>query len=194
MATFLKDLRHAGRLLRGAPAFSTATVLILALAIGVNTAMFSIVNTWMLRPLHFANPDQLVMVLRYDTTHPEATPFFAFARDNVDWKGRIQSFQNFGGMFWRSFTLTGAGEAESFQGMVVTGDLFPTLGSQAELGRVFTSSDLSGPPVIVISHAFWERRFGGARDVLGRELALNGRSYRVIGVMPPSFSLRMENQ
>lgn len=198
MATFLArlltDLRHAGRLLRGAPAFSIATVAILALAIGINTAMFSIVNTWMFRPLHFADANQLVMVLRYDLEHPDGTPFFAFARDHAEWKGRLQSFQNFGGMFWRSFTLTGRGEAESFNGMILTDDLFPTLGSAAELGRVFNSADLSGPPVIVLSHSFWQQHFAGSRDVLGRELALNGKPYRIIGVMPPSFSLRMENQ
>jgi len=194
MAAFCKDLQHAARLLRNAPAFTIATVLVLALAIGANTAMFSILDTWLLRPLHFANADQLVMILRYDLTHPDATPIFDFARDHADWKGRIQSFQSFGGMFWRGFTLTGAGAAESFSGMIVTADLFPTLGSPAELGRVFTPADLAGPPVIVISHQFWQHRFAGARDILGRSLALNGKSYRIIGVMPPKFSLRMENQ
>jgi putative ABC transport system permease protein len=83
---------------------------------------------------------------------------------------------------------------ESISGMVVTEDLFPTLGSSAAFGRVFTPADLTGPPVIVISHAFWQRRFGGAGDVLVRSIQLNGKSYRIIGVMPPSFSLRMENQ
>lgn len=113
MESFWKDLQHAGRLLRNAPAFTCATVLILALAIGINTAMFSIVNTWMLRPLHFPNANQLVMVLRYDLTHPDATPFFAFFRDNAEWKGRIHSFQSFGGMFWHTFIVTGGREAES---------------------------------------------------------------------------------
>jgi hypothetical protein len=111
MATFWNDLKHAIRLLGRAPAFTSTTVPILAIAIGANTAMFSVLNTWLLRPLHFPHASQLVMVLRYDLTHPEAPPFFPFFRDNAEWKGRIHSFQRFGGMFWRTFILTGGREA-----------------------------------------------------------------------------------
>ena len=190
----LKNIRYAARVLRNAPAFTAATVLILALAIGVNTAMFSIVDSWFLRPLHFKNADELVIVLRKDLTHPNELPFFDFYRDLNDWKGRVEAFQGLGGMFWRQFTLTGAGETEQFNGMIVTAGLFETLGSTAQLGRVFTSADLNGGPVVVISHQFWQRRFGGAGDMVGRSLTLNDKAYRVIGILPPSFSLRMENQ
>jgi predicted permease len=194
MATFWKDLQHAGRLLRNSPAFTIATVLILALAIGVNTAMFSIMNTWLLRPLHFPNADQLVMILRYDMTQPDAVPIFPFYRDHADWTGRLHSFQSLGGMFWRTFIVTGGSEAKSIDGMIVTDSMFQTLQVSAELGRVFTANDVSGPPVVLISHPFWQSRFGGARDILRRSLELNGKSYQIIGVMLPSFSLRMENQ
>jgi putative ABC transport system permease protein len=189
-----KDLRHAGRVLRNAPGFTATATLILALAIGANTAMFSIVNAWWLHPLHFRNAAQLVIVLRNNLSHPEQPPFFAFYRDYLDWKGRVHSFQGVGGMFWRTFTLTGSGEAESFTGLIVTSDLLRTLGSSAERGRVFEPEDANGPPVIVISDQFWTRRFGRARNILGRVLTLNGKDYAIIGVMPRSFSLRMENQ
>lgn len=156
--------------------------------------MFSIVDAWFLRPLHFKDADQLVIVLRNDLKHPDSTPFFDFYRDFADWRGHVDAFQNMGGMFWRDFTLTGTGEAAHFHGMIVTPGLFDTLGSSAQFGRVFTDADLHGSPVIVISHQFWVRRFRGARDVLGRSLTLNGKPYQVIGVMPQSFSLRLENQ
>jgi len=194
MAAFFHDLRHTGRIFRSAPAFTVTALLILALAIGVNTAMFSILNTWLFRPLHFPHADQLVIVLRRDLSRPASLPYFPFYRDQADWKGRLQSFQSYGGMFWRTFTMTGRGEAESFFGMIVTDGLFETLGRTAELGRVFTAADRAGPPVVVVSHDFWRRRLGGARDVIGRSLDLNGKVYQIVGVMPPSFSLRMENQ
>ena len=177
-----------------APGFTITTVVILALAIGANTAMFSILNAWLLRPLHFPNANQLVIVLRRDLSRPNSLPYFPFYRDQADWRGRLRSFQSFGGMFWRTFTLTGRGEAESFFGMIVTNGLFETLGRTPELGRVFTSADRTGPPMVVVSYQFWQRRFGGTHDVIGRPLELNGKAYQIIGVMPESFSLRMENQ
>jgi putative ABC transport system permease protein len=97
-------------------------------------------------------------------------------------------------MFWRDFTITGSGEADHFMGMIVTADIFDTVGVRAQAGRTFTPSDLQGPPVAVISHQFWQERFGRAPDILGRTLTLNSEIYQVIGVMPASFSLRMENQ
>jgi putative ABC transport system permease protein len=97
-------------------------------------------------------------------------------------------------MFWQEFTVTGVGEADHFTGMVVTSDLLETLGANAEIGRTFVPADLQGSAVVVISHQFWQERFGGKSDAVGRTITLNGKSYQVIGVMPPSFSLRMENQ
>ena len=190
----LQDLRYAFRVLRRAPGFTFTTVLILALAIGANTAMFSIVDAWFFRPLHFRNSDQVVIALRGDLKRPKETPIFAFYRDYLDWKTAARSFQGMSAMFWHEFTITGAGEAGYFFGMTVTADLFDTLGVPAELGRTFAASDMPGPPVVVISHQLWQERFGGSREILGRVLTLNAKSYQVIGVLPPSFSLRMENQ
>jgi putative ABC transport system permease protein len=164
------------------------------LAIGANTAMFSILDAWLLRPLHFMQPDQVVIALRADRQHPDEPPIADFYRDYLDWKQSARSFQGMSAMFWREFTLTGTGEAEQLMGMIVTADIFNTLGVSAQAGRTFLPSDVDGPPVVVISHQLWQERFSGARDAIGHTLTLNGKLYQVVGVMPASFSLRMENQ
>ena len=190
----MRQLRYSLRVLRRTPGFTTVTILILALAIGANTAMFSILDAWLLRPLHFKEPDRVVIALRADRKHPDEPPIADFYRDYLDWKQSVRSFQGMSAMFWRQFTLSGTGEAENFMGMIVTWDIFDTLGVSAQIGRTFLPSDVDGPPAIVISHQLWQERFGGARDAIGRTLTLNGKLYQVIGVMPASFSLRMENQ
>jgi predicted permease len=194
MGALVRDFQYAFRVLRRSPAFTATTVLILALAIGANTAMFSIVDAWFFQPLHFRDSDQVVIALRGDLKHPGETPFFAFYRDYLNWRPAAHSFQGMSAMFWRGFTITGAGEAGHFLGMLVTADMFDTLGVTPELGRTFAQSDLTGPPVVVIGHQLWQERFGGSRDIIGRILTLNSKSYTVIGVLPPKFSLRMENQ
>ncbi len=194
MGTFVTDLRHAFRVLRRAPAFTATTVLILALAIGANTAMYSIVDAWLFRPLHFKDSNQVVIVLRGDLKHPGAVPIFDFYRDYLDWKPAARSFQGMSAMFWQGFAITGSGEADHVMGMNVTADLFQTLGVAPQFGRGFTPSDLGGPPVVAISHQFWQQHLGGARNVLGRTLTLNAKLYTVVAVLPAWFSLRMENQ
>ena len=190
----LQHLRSALRGLRKAPAFSAATVTILALAIGANTAMFSILEAWFLKPLHFKDSDQVVIALRRDTKRPDAIPVFAFYRDYLDWKHAARSFQGLSAMFWQEFTVTGGGEADHFTGMIVTSDMFDTLGVKAELGRTFVPADMEGPAPVVISPQLWQERFGGRTDVVGQTLTMNAKTYQVIGILPSSFSLRMENQ
>ena len=194
MGAVIKDVQYALRVLRRTPAFTATTVLILALAVGANTAMFSIVDAWLFRPLHFKDSGQVVIALRHDLKRPGEIPVFSFYRDYLDWKPAARSFQGMSAMFWHDFTLTGAGEADHYFGMLVTADIFDTLRVPAELGRVFSASDLTGPPVAVISHQLWQERFGGSRGVIGRVLTLNSKPHQVIGVLPAWFSLRMENQ
>ncbi|HTX37690.1 MAG TPA: ABC transporter permease [Bryobacteraceae bacterium] len=194
MGTFVTDWRHAFRVLRRAPAFTVTTVLILALAIGANTAMYSIVDAWLFRPLHFKDSNQVVIVLRGDLKHPGAVPIFDFYRDYLDWKPVARSFQSMSAMFWQGFAIIGSGEADHVMGMNVTADLFQTLGVAPQLGRGFTPSDLTGPPVVAVSHQFWQQHLSGARNVLGRTLTLNAKPCTVIAVLPAWFSLRMENQ
>ncbi|HLK62965.1 MAG TPA: ABC transporter permease [Bryobacteraceae bacterium] len=194
MPVLLRDLQYAIRVLRRTPAFTITTVLILALAIGANTAMFSIVDAWFLRPLHFKDSKQLVVALRGDLKHPGEVPIFAFYRDYLDWKPATHSFQGMSAMFWHDFTLTGAGEADHFFGMSASADIFETLGVAPELGRSFQPSDMNGPRVAMIGHQLWQGRFSGSRDIVGRVLTLNSQPYTILGVLPAWFSLRMENQ
>jgi len=194
MGALVRDLQYAFRVLRRSPAFTATTVLILALAIGANTAMFSIVDAWFFHPLHFKDSDQVVIALRGDLKHPGAIPVFDFYRDYLEWKPAVRSFQGMSAMFWHDFAITGAGEAAHFLGLNVTTDILDTLGVAPELGRTFMASDLTGPPAVIIGHQLWQERFGGSRDIIGRILTLNAKSYTVIGVLPPKFSLRMENQ
>ncbi len=133
----MRQLRYALRVLRRTPAFTTVTILVLALAIGANTAIFSILDGWLLRPLHFKDSDRVVIALRADVKRPADLPIFAFYRDYVDWKQSVRSFEGMSAMFWRDFTLTGVGDAEHFTGMIVTPDIFdipPSAGGVGTLG------------------------------------------------------------
>jgi putative ABC transport system permease protein len=115
-------------------------------------------------------------------------------RDFEACKTQSRSFANLSGMFWRRYLLTGGGEPEELDGMIATADLFNTLGVLAQRGRVFGPDDLSGPPVAVITHRFWQRRFGGSDKAIGASITLNGVPHQIIGLMPPDFDLRMLEQ
>src|SRR5262247_608442 len=189
-----QDLRYGMRMLLKAPGFTSIAVLTLALGIGANTAMFSVLDAWLLRPLPFKDSDQLVIVLRNDLKRPTEPAYALLYRDFEAWKNQSRSFATLSGMFWRRYLLTGTGEPEELDGMIATADLFTTLGAPAQRGRVFGPDDLTGPPVAVISHRFWQRRFGGSDGGIGASLTLNGVSHQIIGVMPPDFDLRMLEQ
>ena len=189
-----QDLRFGARMLLKSPSFTLIAVLTLALGIGANTAMFSIVDAWLLRPLPFKDSDQLVIILRNDFKRPTEPAYALLYRDFELWKTQSRSFANFSGIFGRRYLLTGSGEPEELDGMIATADLFTTLGVPAQRGRVINPDDLSGPPVAVITHRFWQRRFGASDEAVGASLTLNGVSHQVIGVMPPDFDLRMLEQ
>jgi putative ABC transport system permease protein len=189
MDTFLKDVRYALRRLRKTPGFSAIVLLTLALGIGANTAIFSVVNTVLLRPFPYRDPERLVIV---DHFYPSLNNLEAGAsapgfRDLRD-KTRI-----FDGVFvmtgWAP-TLTGAsGDPQQLQGTRASGLIFSTLGVAPELGRPFTpEEDTPGKnKVVILSYGFWQRQFGGERSVIGKPIVLNGEPYDVIGVMPASF-------
>jgi putative ABC transport system permease protein len=189
-----QDLRYGARMLLKSPSFTLIAVLTLALGIGANTAMFSIVDAWLLRPLPFKDAAQLVIVLRNDFKQPTEPAYALLFRDFEAWKTQSRSFANLSGIFWRRYLLTGGGEPEELDGMIATADLFTTLGVPAQRGRVFSPADLSGPPVAVITHRFWQRRFGGSDEAIGASLTLNGVPHQIIGLMPPDFDLRMLEQ
>lgn len=151
------DLKYASRVLRKSPAFTLMAVGMLALGIGANTAMFSILDAWLLEPLHFPHPERLVIVLKSELNNPREPKLFDGYRDWEAWSRESRSFSDLAGVFWRSFESLGGDE--SVFGMIVTANLFDTLGVKPERGRTFRTDDVTGPPVVVIGHDFWQTRF-----------------------------------
>jgi putative ABC transport system permease protein len=189
----LSDLKHAFRLLRRAPAFACTAVLLLALGVGVTTAMFGIVDAWLLQPLPFPDSSRLAIGLKAEAQRPTEPKLFIGFRDWEAWAGGNRSFTSLAAVFWRSFEADDPSEPGIF-GMVATANLFDTLGVAPQRGRTFRPADIGGPPVAVISHQLWQQRFGGAPDTVGKTVRSNGKAYQIVGVMPPGFGLRMIDQ
>ena len=185
---FWQDLRYGLRTLVKNPGFTSVAVIALALGIGANSAIFSVVNAVLLRPLPYKNPDQLVMVWEDDTKggYPRDTPAVG---NYIDWRTQNQVFEGMAAMADQSFNLTGVGDPERIDGKRVSASLFPLLGVEPELGRTFSpEEDQPGSNrVVVLSHGLWQRRFGSDKKVTGRPITLNGESYTIVGVMPPDF-------
>jgi putative ABC transport system permease protein len=188
LGDFGQDLRYGVRVLLKNPGFTAVAVIALALGIGANSAIFSVVNKVLLSPLPYKDPDGLVMVWEDDTKHgyPNNTPA---AANYVDWRDQNQVFEGMAAIADQSFNLTGAGEPERLTGRRVSASLFPLLGVAPQAGRTFApEEDRPGANrVVVLSHGLWQRRFGSDRDVAGKTLTLNGESYEVVGVMPAHF-------
>ena len=188
MSDLLHDLRYAVRTQLKNPAFTIVAVIALALGIGANTAIFSVVNTVLLRPLPYKDPERLVMVWEDASKHgyPRDTPA---AANFVDWRDQNQVFESMAAIADESFNLTGAGDPERLEGRRVSANLFPMLGVEPQIGRVFTAAeDQPGSGnVVVLSYGLWQRRFGGDPSIVGKPLTLNGNSYTVVGVMPARF-------
>src|SRR6266513_4963738 len=188
-ADLWQDLRYAIRTLAKNPAFTSIAIIAIALGIGANTAIFSVVNAVLLRPPPFKNPEQLMMVWE-NATHlgfPKNTPS---PPDFLDWQRQNTVFTGMAAMAERSFNLTGVGEPERLDGRRVSANLFDLLGVPALLGRTFVpDDDRPGTHVVLLSYSLWQRRFGYDSNVIGRAIILNGESYTVIGVMPRSVHL-----
>jgi putative ABC transport system permease protein len=184
-----QDIRYALRVLAKNPAFTFIAVIALALGIGANSAIFSVVDAVLLRPLPFNHPEQLVMVWE-NAAHlgfPKNTPSPA---NFLDWQKQTQSFTGMAATVERSFNLTGVGEPERLEGRRVSANLFELLGVPALLGRTFVlEDDRPGTHVVVLSYSLWQRRFGSDPAVIGRAITLNGESYTVVGVMPQLMQL-----
>jgi putative ABC transport system permease protein len=188
METLWQDLRYAIRMLRHDAAFTLVAVLTLALGIGMNTAIFSIVNAVLLQPLPFANADELVTF--YNTSGGESKfplspiAFLNLKRSNIVFTD-VAALSNKG---WPA-NLTGSGEAERLQGFQVSANLFSLLGVAPRHGRAFVEDEdrPGGNHVVVLSNELWQRRFGGDPQLFGQTITLNGDSYTVVGVMPEDF-------
>ncbi len=188
MRSLLADARHAARVLARAPGFTFVVVLTLALGIGVNTAIFSVTNAVLLRPLPFHESDRLA-VLWETWLDQGVNTMFASPPNYADWRERSRTFEEIAAFAPASFFLLGDEETVQVQGARVSANLFRTLGVSPLLGRGFDESeDAPGAPrVAVIGHALWQARFGGAPDVVGSTLELDDGRYTVVGVMPPEF-------
>jgi putative ABC transport system permease protein len=189
MQSLTQDFRYGVRVLAKTPGFTAVAVLTLALGIGANTAIFSIVNTVLLRPLPFQNSQRLVSLGNFDTRHTPAIPQGTMSYpDAMDVRARNHSFQEVSVYNENDATLTGIGEPLHINVENVSANIFRLLGTQPSVGRAFLDSeDEPGHHVVILGDAFWRAHFNADRDVIGRTLNLNGRAYTVVGVMPPGF-------
>jgi putative ABC transport system permease protein len=191
MSGFIQDIRYALRQLRKNPGFTAVAVVTLALGIGANTAIFSVVNGVLLRPLAFKDPARLVRVWHTPPakSFPGMTTFSVSAANYLDWRSENHVFDNMAIFTYHGFTLTGSDKPEQVDAGAVSASFFPTLGVEPMLGRVFSAEeDQPGRSnVLVLSYRFWHERFGSNRDIVGRNITMDGQSYLVAGVMPASF-------
>ena len=191
MGTLWKDLQYAARVLLKSKGFTAVAVLAVALGVGANTAIFSVVNAVLLRPLNYRDPSQLVLInhnyQKLDLKASVSSSGYAYYRDNA------RSFSDMAAATSWSVNLTGEGEPERLQGITATPNLFALLGADAAEGRTFTAEEgqVGNNKVVVLGNAFWRRRFGGVA-VVGKTLMLNGEPYTVVGVMPPAVEFGRE--
>jgi putative ABC transport system permease protein len=187
MPALLLDLRYAFRNLRNARGFALVAAVTLAIGIGANTAIFSIIDTILLRPLPYRNPAQLVRLNETESA-PGRYPFAG--PDFLDWKARNSTFQDMTLFFWAiDMNLSGEGQPERIQVLPTEANFFSLLGVQPMLGRTWAADeDQRGKDgVAILSYAFWKSRFAGDFQAVGRSIELNSRKYTVVGVMPASF-------
>jgi putative ABC transport system permease protein len=185
---FWQDIVYAARALRKARAFTLVSVLTLALGIGANTAMFSVVQAVVLRPLPFPHPERLVSVHEIDMRASTRAPGSVSYPNFLDWRARARSFASLATHRTGSFTITGLGPSQQVPGAVVSAEFFSTLGREPSIGRGFVvGEEQPGADAIIVSDEFWRSQLGSARDAVGRQLMVNGRAYTVVGIMPPGF-------
>ena len=183
MNTFYQDVKYAIRILARSPGFTAIAILTLALGIGANTALFSVVNGVLLNPLPFPNPDEMIKVYSKTQTFQESSVSYL---NFLDWYKDQHSFAALCAYRQDDFNLTGAGEPERLHGRMISADFFPVLKIKPVLGRTFgPEEDQAGAgPVVVISERVWKRKFGSSPDILGRSITLNGKAHVIVGVVP----------
>ena len=191
MENFLKDIRYGLRTLAKNPGFTAVAVLTLALGIGANTAIFSVVENVLLRPLPYPQPGNLVQIWN---TYPPQVPRAALSPgDYADWRQQNASFSEMGcyAHISQGFNLTGEGEPQRVLGSYASAGLFPLLGIRLAAGRYFIAEEdrAGSSPVVILSHHLWQSRFGGDAAVIGRTIKLDNQRYTVVGVLPADFRL-----
>lgn len=186
----MQDVRYGLRMLAKSPGFTAIAILTLALGIGANTALFSVVNGVLLNPLPYANPDQLVWLA-------ESKPNFATGSISFpnfrDWQKNNRTFSAMGAYRPFSYNLSGLGEAEQLRARLITSNFFAVLGVNPAIGRSFApgEDEIGAAPIAMISGGLWERKFGSSPEALGKSLTLDGKDYTIVGVVPSSFDLAL---
>lgn len=190
LETLLQDVRYGLRMMRRSPGFTAVAIATLTLGIGANTAIFSVVNGVLLRPLEYPHPEQLITLHESRANFPTGSVSYPNFRD---WQKENQTFSAMAITRTSSFSLTKAGEAEQVSGMFMSADLFPLLGVSPVLGRnLFQGEDeIGAPPQVLIGAGLWQRKFGGASDILSKTITLDGKDYAIIGVIPASFRINI---
>jgi len=186
MHSFVNDIRYAIRIFLKSPGFTAVSILTLALGIGANAAIFSVVNAVLLRPLPFRDPDRLCMLFEVMPTFPVMNPTY---ENLADWETQSTSYEGVAAVHNAVFTLTGAGEPVQVTGQLATANFFPLVGVSVLQGHAFTEEEdhAGGPPVALITFGFWQRHFGGAQGVIGQTLVLDNQAYTITGILPPNF-------
>jgi putative ABC transport system permease protein len=194
METLLQDIRYGARVLARHKAFTAVAVITLALGIGANTAIFSVVNELLLRPLPYRDAERIVML--WEVT-PEGRHQNTTSRKNfLAWREQSKSFETLAAFSDQRANLTGVGDPEEVSTQIASSGLFNVLGVDAVVGRTFTKDDIQpgAPHVAVLGYGLWQRRFGGDRGVVGRPITLSGEPYTVIGVVPANFQWHIRSR
>ncbi|MBA2534563.1 MAG: ABC transporter permease, partial [Rubrobacter sp.] len=193
----ITDLKYALRMLVKAPAFTAIAVLTLALGIGANSAIFSVIDTVMLKPLPFSNPDRIVMVWgRYSQSSGGGDRNVHSFPDYADFRDQAQSFEALASYTRAGAVLMHSEESQQLEGVAINAEIFDTLGVAPFLGRGFTrEEDKPGaPPVVVLTHSLWQRAFGGDPKIIGQQITMTARSYTVVGVLPAGWRFPVQSE
>jgi len=193
MRNLFHDLRYAVRILRQSPAFAAIAVLTLALGIGANTAIFSYVNAWLIKPLPYPQADRLIVLLSHDTKKGWTNNGVTSTADFIDYQSQNSSFEQLAGWTQWQFNLTSDGPPDRVLGGLVSWNFFQTLGVKPLLGRLFLEqeSQPASSHVAILSRGLWESRFAADPQIIGRQIKLQGETYTVVGVMPAGYQFQL---
>ena len=188
MQTLWQDLRYGVRMLMKTPGFTTIVILTLALGIGANTAIFSVVNAVLLNPFAYPEAERIMFLSSSRLSEPNSSSAISYP-NFLDWQQQQTAFSHLAAARNRTFNLTGVADPMQVNTAIISPEAFPLLGVAPQLGRVFTAQDnqLNAARTVVLSHVFWQKQFSGEANVIGRQLLLDDQAYTVIGVMPPRF-------
>ena len=190
MRKLLQDLRFAFRQLRKSPMFAASVIATLALGIGANTAIFSIVDAVLLRPLSYKNSDRLIVVWQTDPIHRGTGAWFDSYREFETWRNSNRSFEKLAALSWATSgkAMMWHGKAVGLLALPASADFFSMLGAKAQIGRTFASVDAGNSCTLVISYPFWQEKLGAPEDIAGQSVTVDRSSCVVVGVMPKDFS------